>query len=329
MQVYRITDNKIKPPRTISAKHQISATIVLMKYKALTSLSIMLLATTATAGTPSQRLLASSHQPFAYQTQDKVSRCRSALGKCAAKQMQIKKTGVAISSKPKLNWMFALGLSATYLPRYLGSNHSRMLPLPIIDIFYKQRLFFSSEEGLGVNVYNKGQDKFGVALGYDLGRKERSDKKNLHGLGNIPAYATANVFGQYAWHHIMFRSKTLASLQTRHGLTAEINVGYNAKITPKLNVTVGPSLMWASENYMNSYFSVNQKQSRQSGLKRYSAHAGLLDGGAGFNVLYSIAPEFMITAYGGATYLFKHAGQSPVVRRRWQTAAGIGGMLLF
>jgi MipA family protein len=281
-----------------------------MKYKLMTSLALASLAAAASAVTPTPQLFGRSFQPFAFEAQQDVVNAQA-------------------DAKPPSNWAFALGASVNYLPRYLGSNRQRILPLPIIDVIYKRRYFLTTEEGLGVNLYNHGQDKVGVALGYDLGRRERDDKKNLRGLGNIPAYGTADIFGQYAWHKVVAYAKVKTSLQMRRGLTIEANIGYQHKLTSKLNFFAGPSVMWASENYMSSYFSVNQKQSTQSGLARYSAHAGMLGVGPGFNLLYQATPSWLITAYGGGDYLFKKAGDSPITRRRWQQSSGIGVMYLF
>ncbi len=276
----------------------------------MTSLVFVSWAATASAITPTQQLFGRSFEPFASEVQQEV-------------------VDAEANAKPASNWTFALGASANYLPRYLGSDRYRVLPFPIVNVVYKQRFFLTTNEGLGVNLYHHGQNKVGIALGYDLGRRERADKKNLRGLGDISPYGTADIFGQYAWHQVVAFAKAKTSLQTRRGLTIEANIGYQHRFTPKLKLFVGPSATWASENYMNSYFSVNQKQSTQSGLARYSAHAGLLGIGPGFNLVYQPTPSWMLTVYGGGDYLLKQAGDSPIARRRWQQSGGVGVTYLF
>ena len=80
-------------------------------------------------------------------------------------------------------WRVVLGLGAEYKPLYDGARPYRTQGGPIINIRYRDIAFASVGEGIGVNLLSGKHYRFGVALGYDLGRRETDDESHLHGLG--------------------------------------------------------------------------------------------------------------------------------------------------
>ena len=57
--------------------------------------------------------------------------------------------------------------------------------LPFIDIEWNELIFLSPGDGLGIHFY-KGEDlEASASIGYDGGREEGDDRKNLNGLGDV------------------------------------------------------------------------------------------------------------------------------------------------
>lgn len=50
---------------------------------------------------------------------------------------------------------------------------------------------------MGVNIFHGSHYQVGFAMTYDLGRKEKDDLQNLHGMGDISAAPVAKVFGSW------------------------------------------------------------------------------------------------------------------------------------
>jgi hypothetical protein len=67
------------------------------------------------------------------------------------------------------DWSFAFGAGALALPSYAGASSTKILPLPWIDLRYKDRVFLSPIAGLGVNLVALPEARLGIALLPDLG----------------------------------------------------------------------------------------------------------------------------------------------------------------
>ena len=67
----------------------------------------------------------------------------------------------------------------------------------MINIQYRDRAFISTGDGIGFNFLHGSHYQVGVALAYDLGRKETADLANLHGMGDISPAPVAKLYG--AW----------------------------------------------------------------------------------------------------------------------------------
>jgi len=69
-------------------------------------------------------------------------------------------------------WRTVLGAGLEFRPLYQGSSAYRGEGGPVINVRYRDLAFFSVGEGLGVNFLRGENYRAGVALGYDLGRRD-------------------------------------------------------------------------------------------------------------------------------------------------------------
>jgi hypothetical protein len=90
-----------------------------------------------------------------------------------------------------------LGLAAEVQPVYDGSRAYRVEGGPVINIHYLDIAFISTGEGVGYNLLRGDHYQLGIALTYDLGRKEKDDLSNLRGMGNIGAAPVGKIFGSW------------------------------------------------------------------------------------------------------------------------------------
>src|ERR1700690_2879318 len=90
-----------------------------------------------------------------------------------------------------------LGLAAEVQPVYDGSRAYRLEGGPVINIHYRDIAFISTGEGLGYNLLRGDHYQLGIGVTYDLGRKEKDDLTNLHGMGNIGAAPVGKLFGTW------------------------------------------------------------------------------------------------------------------------------------
>ena len=105
--------------------------------------------------------------------------------------------------EPKLpTWRIRVGPSASFQPRYDGSDRYHLMGGPSIDIRYRDRFFLSTGEGIGVNVLTGPNWRVGVAASYDLGRRAADDLDHLSGMGNInpaPSLRPVNEVTNLTW----------------------------------------------------------------------------------------------------------------------------------
>jgi len=82
------------------------------------------------------------------------------------------------------DWSFEFGAGALALPSFPGASSTKVIPLPWVDLHYKDLFFLSPISGLGVNLVAVPGAQLGIALLPDLGRSA-SDANRLRGFGDI------------------------------------------------------------------------------------------------------------------------------------------------
>ena len=99
------------------------------------------------------------------------------------------------------------------------------------------------------------------------------------------------------------------------------------RVDPQLTLTAGPRLSLADPAFMDSYYSVDGRQSVTSGLPVYSASAGVRSAGAGSMVKYKWGENISTMAFVEYQRLAKPAAESPLIDERGspnQLTVGLG-----
>jgi len=91
---------------------------------------------------------------------------------------------------------------------------------------------------------------------------------------------------------------------------------------PLVFVTLGTTL--ASDDYMESFFGVDKKQSADSGYKKYKAKAGIKDVNISISAGYPITNRWRLGGKAEYKRLLGDAADSPIVDDKNQFLAGFG-----
>src|ERR1700737_2834024 len=102
---------------------------------------------------------------------------------------------VATERSPRPDWALSIGGGMLAQPSYPGASSTRLLPLPFIDANYKDLLFLSTLQGVGVNFLATPRVQLGVAALPELGRQASSSDR-LRGWGDIGFAMSAKLFGR-------------------------------------------------------------------------------------------------------------------------------------
>jgi len=232
--------------------------------------------------------------------------------------------------EPQLpTWRIRVGPSASFQPRYDGSDRYHVMAGPSIDIRYRDRFFLSTGEGLGMNVLTGPNWRVGFAVAYDLGRRAADDLGHLSGMGNINPAPSLRLLGEYAISKsfpLVFRADLRRSFGGDNGWIGDIGAYMPMPGSSEtFSWFAGPTMTIADSRYMNSWFGVNAGQSARSGYRQYDASAGIRS--VGFGVVASLAlnKRWSLTADGAFQQLVGAAAHSPITQTR---ASGVFNLSL-
>lgn len=218
------------------------------------------------------------------------------------------------------DWAVRLGTGATFEPRYPGSEQYHTLVGPSFDVRYKDLAFFSTGEGLGVNVLQGTNWRASISAVYDLGRRGHDDPSRLNGLGNINASPEMKLAAEYVVSKdfpLVVRMSLTRSFGGSNGWIADLG-GYMPlpASSERFYWFAGPSMSFADSDYMNSWFGVNGQQAAASQYRRFDAHAGLTSAGFGITMIWFVSKHWFVTADGALKRMLGSAAESPITQSK-------------
>lgn len=223
--------------------------------------------------------------------------------------------------EPKLpTWRIRVGPSASFQPRYDGSDRYHMMGGPSVDIRYRDRFFLSTGEGIGVNVLTGPNWRVGVGAAYDLGRRAADDLDHLSGMGNINPAPSLRLLGEYAISKsfpLVLRADLRRNFGGDNGWIGDLGAYMPMPGSSEtFSWFAGPTMTIADSRYMNSWFGVNAQQSARSGYRQYDASPGIRSVGFGVSASLTIRKHWIVSADGAFQQLVGAAAHSPITQTR-------------
>ncbi len=220
------------------------------------------------------------------------------------------------------DWRSVVGVAAEGQPVYAGARAYRMQGGPVLNIQYRDIAFVSTGDGIGYNFLRGDHYRFGAAIAYDLGRRERDDFTNLRGMGDISAAPAAKIFGTV----VLSRKFPLILRVDARQIVGGANgaVGDAAVYMPlpgssrKFVMFAGPSITAATHRYLQSEFGVTPAQSLASGHRVFDPHAGTQAVGVGFSATRFFTDHWLLNLDTAISKLKGSSNVSPVTERSTQ-----------
>jgi len=228
----------------------------------------------------------------------------------------------------KEGWIYTVGVGIMSMPAFLGSKETMSMVFPDIKVEYGETFSASPFEGVTYKVINGERWSAGPVLKYDFGRTEDIDNpfrisgetNALKGLGTVNATPELGGFIEYSYEMLNYTLEVRQGLFGHKGLIAETSLNLRGFIAPpggKASLfQLGPRLMFASADYNNAYFGINQKQSAKSGLPSYKADSGLVSYGIGAFAIVPVSKSISLGAMGGYDRMAGEAAASPLIELR-------------
>ncbi len=230
-------------------------------------------------------------------------------------------------------WQVELGLGSQFAPVADGLNRYQVQPGPVIDVRYKDEFFFSTGEGLGVNLLSFRHIDMGAAITYDLGRSAHADGKALEGLGTIHPAPEVKFFATYALAEA-FPLTLRLDVRRQIGATTAC-VGYFGATRrlpgrcPNLAWFPAPPVTPGDGRYMQGYFGVSQTQSYSTNYRQYKAAPGLKSAGFGVSAAWFLTPHWVIDMSAAYERLLGSAANSPITESKNEGVVSLSGLYKF
>lgn len=222
-----------------------------------------------------------------------------------------------------------IGVAPVFGPAWLGSRDMALSLYPDLRINYGDVVFASVPEGLGWNVLNSDGWRAGPLAKVRFGRDEdeggspfliTGGSDALVGMGDIDATAE---LGGFVEKRFGDRGQWRARVEIRRGFGGHEGVVGDGSLTYQTRVgrtiaSFGPRATVASADFMQTYFGIDEEQSRRTGLGRYNAKGGLLSYGLGGTLVRPLDRRSAATLFTSLERLGDEAGDSPLVRERGQ-----------
>jgi outer membrane scaffolding protein for murein synthesis (MipA/OmpV family) len=216
-----------------------------------------------------------------------------------------------------------LGLAAEVQPVYDGSRAYRLEGGPVINIHYRDIAFISTGEGLGYNLLRGDHYQLGIGVTYDLGRKEKDDLTNLHGMGNIGAAPVGKIFGTWVLSRHFPMILRVDARQFAGGAQGAVGDASVYLPLPGSSHTfvmfAGPSIPLATHHYLQTLYGVTPAQSLLSGHPVYEIpRDGTSAAGVGFSASKFLTEHWILNLDTAINQIRGNASRSPLVERRTQ-----------
>jgi outer membrane protein len=239
---------------------------------------------------------------------------------------------------PKTDWNITMGAGAVYAPAFVGSKDYQLIGFPDLKFEYKDKFFASVGEGVGYNVINGSGWRVGPIAKYAFQRQENG--KNpfrvagkastaLRGLGDVDGTLELGGFVEYSYEPFTYKVELRQGVDGHEGMIGETSLNYTGSIDrfgPPIFYAFGPRATFGDSNYNNAYYGINQTQSANSGLSRYSADAGLVSYGVGGFISLPVSDSVSVSAFGGYDRLGSEVADSPLIKERGSENQFVSGL---
>jgi outer membrane protein len=243
-----------------------------------------------------------------------------------------------VAPETGLGFGIVVGAMGMVSPVYEGSDEYQVFGFP-----YAYPRFYSDGDGQGFGFADRltirGADdvrfaviqhngfEIGPVAGYNFGRDD-DDADLIEGIGDVDDGLVLGAFAGYSFQPFF------VDIAYTSQVTGEDDAGYQVKfaagveqaLTERIGLTTTLSTAYASEDYMDTYFSISPAQAASSveNLPAFEAADGFKNVGIDVALDYRFTERATFTASAGYSRLIGDAADSPVTASEDQFRGGIG-----
>lgn len=212
--------------------------------------------------------------------------------------------------------------------RYQGASEQKVSAVPGIFLHASNGLFADPLNGVGYSFEPQGNLQYGLRVNLETGR---SVETTLPGFEKINARANPGAFANYTVNDkLTLRSALRLGMgEGADGSLLHLGGSYKVFQAGFFGVSLNASLKYADSKYMQSYFGVTPAQSAASGLKAYQPGAGFAAAKVGLTAGTPLSRQIFVFSNLSLQRLLGDAANSPIISKKMQPTAFIGGVYTF
>ena len=217
-----------------------------------------------------------------------------------------------------------VGLGVIAKPDYEGSDDNKVTAAPFGKYIWASGRWTSlggtggSETAarLSLNLITRDSSEawtFGPLLQYRL-KRDDVDNRQVDDMKSVDAATELGVFVGFKTGPWSTELSFAGDVSDEHdGYLVYLKGGYELMKTSKVLLALGARTSWADSNYMDTYFGVDSKNVRSSGLPFYNADSGFKDIGLNLTGIYYFNKTWAAAANASYTRMLNDAEDSPLV----------------
>ncbi len=221
------------------------------------------------------------------------------------------------------SWSVTVGGGGAVAPRYEGSDRLEFLAQPIFHVSFDQDMFFLGTRGIGITPLRGKNYNIALGFAYDFGRREKDDRRNLSGMGDVDGSGLGFLSGDYAFGMFSVGGNIKSSFGGDYGTTASANFAAQKKFG-RFHAKGDLHLRLADTKHMKSYFGVNATQAAASGKNVFAPDWGLKSLGLGIGMNYALTNSWSVNFATVTDWLVSDAADSPLSVDNFQPSVFLG-----
>jgi outer membrane scaffolding protein for murein synthesis (MipA/OmpV family) len=212
-----------------------------------------------------------------------------------------------------------LGAATVYEPSRIASDHYQFFAVPVVELNYEDRFFFSIDDGARYVAYSDGTFKLGPVIelrpfGTDL-------LLPGHGGSLLSGSLEAGAFGTADVGIGIIEARMRKSLNEYQGWSGDLAFDTGAHVNDWIDVGFEARLAWAGKSFSQEFFSVSPAQSIESGLPTFTS-GDYWSSGVEASVGLKLTDRVMWGFKASADRLLGDAADSPRSRSDWDYGVG-------
>jgi outer membrane protein len=226
----------------------------------------------------------------------------------------------AFDPDPGEGTSFTLGAGVGVAPDYEGSDDGELVPLwnlRVSNLYHPETFVHVLGPRLRSNFLPDDHWRLGLA-GQFIKKRDDVENDQVDDLENVDESVMLGVLGGYDFlgdpqQELILELEARQDIANDNGFLATVRGIYGGRLSPSWRLDAFVGTVWASEDYMSSYFGITAADAVRSGLDQFDAEEGLKDVNFGGVLTYRFLERWSVSGLATFTRLIGDAADSPVV----------------